>query len=48
MSARYFLQGAMFDSLLNHASNGIVATGLVAKFLFLLVTTQLTILSVTL
>jgi stearoyl-CoA desaturase (delta-9 desaturase) len=38
----------MFDSLLNHASNGIIPTSLVAKLAFLLVMTQLTILSVTL
>src|SRR6185312_8836495 len=39
---------AMFESLLNHASNGFVHTTLIAKLVILLVTTQLTILSVTL
>jgi len=38
----------MFESLLNHASNGFVHTTLVAKLVILLVMTQLTILSVTL
>jgi stearoyl-CoA desaturase (delta-9 desaturase) len=38
----------MFEPLLNHASNGFVHAGLVAKLGFLLVMTQLTILSVTL
>ena len=38
----------MFDILLNHASNGLVHASLVAKLGFLLVMTQLTILSVTL
>jgi stearoyl-CoA desaturase (delta-9 desaturase) len=38
----------MFESLLNHASNGIIYTSFVAKLVFLLVMTQLTILSVTL
>ncbi|MGA9828883.1 MAG: fatty acid desaturase [Rhodanobacteraceae bacterium] len=38
----------MFESLLNLASNGITQTGLAAKLVFLLVMTQLTILTVTL
>ena len=38
----------MFEALLNHAANGIIPTSLVAKLVFLLVMTQLTILSVTL
>lgn len=38
----------MFESLLNHASNGFVHTSLVAKLGILLAMTQLTILSVTL
>ncbi len=38
----------MFESLLNHASNGLIPTGIVGKLVFLLVMTQLTILSVTL
>jgi stearoyl-CoA desaturase (delta-9 desaturase) len=38
----------LFESLLNHASNGFVHTTLVAKLVILLVMTQLTILSVTL
>jgi stearoyl-CoA desaturase (Delta-9 desaturase) len=38
----------MFEFLLNHAANGIFHTSLVAKLVFLLVMTQLTILTVTL
>ncbi|MGA8277497.1 MAG: fatty acid desaturase [Rhodanobacteraceae bacterium] len=38
----------MFESLLNLASNGITQSGLAAKLVFLLVMTQLTILTVTL
>jgi len=38
----------MFEILLNHAANGLIPTSLVAKLVFLLVMTQLTILSVTL
>lgn len=38
----------MFELLLDHASNGIIHTSLVAKLVFLLVMTQLTILTVTL
>jgi stearoyl-CoA desaturase (delta-9 desaturase) len=38
----------MFETQLNHASNGLIQTNLVAKLVFLLVMTQLTILSVTL